>query len=137
LSPSETTSSERPAADPAAGDTCLPPVLGVTGHRDLRAQDLPRLEELVRGIFTDLQKHYPATPLLLSPLAEGAYRLAARVALERGVSRVVLPREEYEKDFETLGSRSEFADLLWRIAQPMGRHHQQRLLDVSDVLRKA
>lgn len=99
----------------------LPLVVGVTGHRDLRPEDHPGLEALVRGIFESRCKHCPATSvLLLSSLAEGADRLAAAVALNAGLRLVVplpLPREEYEKDFVTPESRAEFAALLDRAEQ--------------------
>jgi hypothetical protein len=93
----------------------LPIVIGVTGHRDLRPQDVPRLEEIVRGIFRDLQSRYPSTPIVaLSPLAEGADRLCARVALGCGARLVVtLPfsRSLYELDFTSAESRQEFEEL--------------------------
>lgn len=99
----------------------LPLVVGVTGHRDLRPEDRPALEGLVRDIFDDLRKRCPTTPiLLLSSLAEGADRLVARVALDAGARLVVplpLPQEEYEKDFTTPESRAEFAELLRRAEQ--------------------
>src|SRR5437773_400418 len=67
---------------PTSGAIGLPLVIGITGHRDLRGEDRAALEQQVRGIFMDLRNRYPATPLyLLSPLAEGADRLVARVAL--------------------------------------------------------
>ncbi len=94
----------------------LPLVIGVTGHRDLREKDCAQLEARVRQIFTELQVQYPNTPLfLLSPLAEGADRLVAQVALEKDVHLLVpLPmrRELYEQDFKTETSRDEFDKLL-------------------------
>ncbi len=94
----------------------LPLVVGVTGHRDLRPEDVPALEALVRATLTGVQERYPATPLrLLSPLAEGSDRLVARVAREAGVRFVVplpLPQALYEEDFETEASRAEFRELL-------------------------
>jgi hypothetical protein len=94
----------------------LPLVLGITGHRDLREQDGPRLEAAVTDIIGGLAKRYPHTPLtLLSPLAEGADRLAARIALRHGARLVVplpMPRDLYEDDFESEASRAEFAELL-------------------------
>jgi hypothetical protein len=65
------------------------PVFGITGHRDPRPGDLPALEQRVCELFTQFQQRYPNTPLtLLSPLAEGADRLAARVALRCGLCLV-------------------------------------------------
>ena len=81
----------------------LPLVIGVTGHRDLRVQDIPELEAAVRNVLAELHAMCPKTPLvLLSPLAEGADRLVARVALADGATLVAplpLARAEYEKDF--------------------------------------
>ena len=96
----------------------LPVVIGVSGHRDLRDEDRPHLEQRMREILLDLGARYPATPLqLLSLLAEGADQLAARVALDLGVSLVVvlpMPQAEYEQDFTTSQSRADFQDLLHR-----------------------
>ncbi len=63
-----------------------PFVIAVTGHRDLRPQDLDALRHEVRAVLDGLRSHMPgATLLLLSGLAEGADQLVAEVALERGV----------------------------------------------------
>ncbi|MFX4263626.1 hypothetical protein ACOBQJ_15680 [Pelotomaculum propionicicum] len=94
----------------------IPIVLGITGHRDLRAEDIPELEKKLCLIFSELKNSYPHSPLiLLSPLAEGADRLAARSALNCGVRLVVplpMSKEEYEKDFITPQSLAEFNNLL-------------------------
>lgn len=99
----------------------LPLVIGITGHRDLRNEDVPALERIVRGILAEIRAKCPHTPLLLlSPLADGADRLAARVALaaadELGLRLIVpLPMRGalYEQDFNEQ-SRAEFAQLLAR-----------------------
>ncbi|MDE2235646.1 MAG: hypothetical protein KGL13_07670 [Gammaproteobacteria bacterium] len=81
----------------------LPLVIGVTGHRDLASKDIARIQESLVALFTCLRRQYPHTPLrVLSPLAEGADRLVAKVALEHGAELVVpLPmgETEYRKDF--------------------------------------
>ena len=91
----------RPGTGQAPGP--LPLIVGVTGHRDLRPEDLHALEGLVRRVIEEVKDAHPHTPLLLlSPLAEGSDRLVARVALELGVRLVVplpLPLELYEQDF--------------------------------------
>ncbi len=96
----------------------LPIPIAVTGHRDLRPEDIPLLEGALRKIFSDLENKYPASPLvLLSSLAEGADRLSARIALECGVKLICplpMSRELYEKDFLTEESKKEFADFLER-----------------------
>src|SRR6266511_5181913 len=103
-----------PASDPGLGP--LPLVIGVTGHRDLRGENREALEGRVQEIFTEMRTRYPHTPLiLLSPLAEGADRLAARVALKNGVRLIVplpMPQDLYERDFEAPASRAEFNALL-------------------------
>lgn len=65
-------------------------------------------------------QHAPSGPLrpwlrVISPLAEGADRIVASLAMERGYElRVVLPfaRAEYAKDFKKAASRAEFDELL-------------------------
>ena len=93
----------------------IPLIVGVTGHRDLRIEDAPALEEKVRAIFHQLRTALPNTPVvLLTPLAEGADRLVARVALEMDARLQVslpMPRALYETDFATANSRAEFEEL--------------------------
>ncbi len=94
----------------------LPIVIGVTGHRDLRESARPAIEALIRRVFSDVRAQHPHTPLvLLSPLAEGADRLVARIALEHKAILIVpmpLAQDLYEQDFTTPESRTEFRDLL-------------------------
>jgi hypothetical protein len=86
----------------------LPLVVGATGHRDLREQDVPQLEREVAAIIARLRRDYlrndSETPIIiLSSLAEGADRLVARVGLAHGaylVAPLPLPVEEYRRDFE-------------------------------------
>ena len=64
----------------------VPFVVSVTGHRDLRSQDLDSLRHEVRSVFSGFRKRMPSTPMiLLSGLAEGADQLVAEVALEQKV----------------------------------------------------
>ena len=108
----------------------LPLVIGVTGHRDLRDEDIALLKTAVEVVFDRLEefinpdrpfdrmrrmvwstagKHAGATPMIvLTSLAEGADQLVAQVALERGLQLVAplpLPTEEYRRDFEVNPSR--------------------------------
>ena len=97
-------------------------VVGVTGHR--RLADAPRLAANIDAALdeitsTGLSATGPATAIrlvVLSPLAEGAERLVAERALARDGAELeaVLPMSEadYERDFETDGSRAEFRSLL-------------------------
>jgi hypothetical protein len=109
----------------------LPLIIGVTGHRDLRDQDVPRLEREVAAVIKGLRRDYlrgdPETPIIvLSGLAEGADRLVARVALEQGarlIAPLPMPLEEYRRDFEPglkPGNMAEFDALLAQaIAAPV------------------
>src|SRR5215813_10059037 len=101
----------------------LPLVIGVTGHRDLREQDVPQLEREVASIIAGLRRDYLAhdaeTPIVvMSSLAEGADRLVARVALAQGAQLIApmpMPIEEYRRDFEPglkPGNAAEFDALL-------------------------
>lgn len=78
-------------------------IVGITGHRDIVEEDKDILKKSIREVFERLREKCPDTPLiLLTPLAEGADRLAADVALEDGIKYIVplpLPIEEYKKDF--------------------------------------
>src|ERR1700691_3877218 len=91
-------------------------VLAITGHRDLDPDDYGRLETQIGNIFSELGEKYPATPLLLlSGLADGADRIAARAAKAKTIPYIaVLPMtvESYRKDFEHPSSKVEFDELL-------------------------
>lgn len=93
----------------------LPLVLGITGHIDLRDEDLPVIKAAVGGLFAELQQKFPHSPIrLLSPLAVGADRLVAELALKCGFELIVplpLPESLYRKDFEDPKSLAEFDSL--------------------------
>jgi hypothetical protein len=101
----------------------VPLILGVTGHRDIPPDDWPRLKECIRGIVRDLQHAYPHTPLmLLSPLAEGADRLAAEVALEpdlnmRLIAVLPWPDDSCPEGVCRLDDREDFDRLIAGAAQ--------------------
>ncbi len=92
--------------DPAGLRTGVPILVGVTGHRDLRDQDVPKLRELVQAELQSLCEKCPNSPIvMLNSLAQGADQLCAGVALELGLPlKAVLPFdiEEYRKDFKDL-----------------------------------
>jgi hypothetical protein len=101
----------------------IPLVIGTTGHRDVRPQDVPLLEREVRAIIDRLRSDYLGddneTPIILiSALAEGADSVVARVALAMGVKLIAplpLPVAEYRRDFEpglNPGAAAEFDRLL-------------------------
>lgn len=79
--------------------------IGVTGHRDLVADEVPALKKKVREFFLRLKSDFPGLDLqLITPLAEGSDRLVADVALELGVDLIVplpMSQADYEQDFSS------------------------------------
>lgn len=107
--------------------------VAVVGHRPNRLPEhgrdamtrrvgeaLEQLAAAARDAFTRHAELYAATPAvvrLVSPLAEGADRIAAEAALDQGYSLCyVLPfsPDEYAKDFAEQRSRAHFTSLLER-----------------------
>jgi hypothetical protein len=97
-----------------AGKTPL--IFGVSGHRDPLPAAVPELRAQLELVFSRFRAAYPDTPFeLLSPLAEGADRLVAEVALAcQAKLRVPLPlaQKEYEQDFPSAASLDEFRRML-------------------------
>ena len=81
----------------------IPLTVGITGHLNLRENDLEILRAAVKRELDNIRKRCPHTPvILLCSLARGADLLCADCAEEAGIPlRAVLPMEqaEYEKDF--------------------------------------
>ena len=81
----------------------FPIFVGVTGHRDIRAEDLPRLRELVWSELERLVNEHPNSEVvMLNSLAAGADTLCAQIAVDMGL-RLVCPLpmnvDEYRFDF--------------------------------------
>ena len=116
LTPADTVDAE-PVASEVQIDAGyrFPLVIGVTGHRDLRREELPGIRERVRAMICDLQQRYPHRKLrILSPLAEGADRLVAEVAISLDVELAVImpmPRKIYINEFSSEASVTEFDTL--------------------------
>ena len=81
-----------------------PFIVGVSGHRDLAAEDLPRLRALISAFVQSLRQMLPDTELrMIVGMAEGADLLVAQTALELGATvEAVLPMalEHYAADFD-------------------------------------
>jgi hypothetical protein len=94
-------------------DRYIPIIIGVTGHLDLKDED--RIEGAIDEIIRGMQKRFPASPIkILSPLAEGADRLVAKVGIQTGAQLwavLPMPRGNYEDDFDE-ESKAIFWDLL-------------------------
>lgn len=95
----------------------IPIQIGITGHRDIPPNDWDKLEAALESEFIALRSQCPHSPVrLLTGLAEGADRLAARVALRQPgfylVAVLPLQQSDYERDFETSASLAEFHEFL-------------------------
>lgn len=90
----------------------IPMVIAVTGHRDLVDSEIPEIRARVKALFEDLRRRFPNQPLrILSPLAEGADRLVADVALELEIKLglvLPMPLDAYRIDFEHQDALEEF-----------------------------
>lgn len=97
------------------GVELAPLVIAVTAHRNLVDDEVPRIVDAIRQVFEELSTKFPQTPLmLLSPLAEGGGRLAAKVAVEMNIKLLIplpLRAELYKADFENAASIEEFETL--------------------------
>ncbi|MEM7366528.1 MAG: hypothetical protein AAF525_21140, partial [Pseudomonadota bacterium] len=87
-----------------------------TGHRPHRLRDTPALRREIDALLAQLKReHADKSLVVVSPLAEGADRIVARMAMENhGYQLMVplpLPWELYATDFGD-ESRAEFAELL-------------------------
>jgi len=105
----------------AHNESALPLIVGVTGHRDLVAAEIPAIREKVEALFQLLVERYPDRRLsVMSSLAEGADQLVAEVALARGIELTValpMPKDLYLQDFETTEARASFESLLGRASE--------------------
>ena len=92
----------------------MPPKLPEESEAPLRAL----IDRILAAIVDTVRKANTASAFsIVSSLAEGSDRIVAAAGLAAGLAlQVVLPfkRAEYERDFETPTSRSEFEELLAR-----------------------
>lgn len=116
--PPKQTNSPRDGFTNVGGLPAVPLVIGVVGHRDLRAEDTATLRAALAKIFQQFVQAYPNTPIvLLSSLAEGADQLAAEVAQENGIIvRAPLPFERavyrQSTSFDTEAARAKLDQFL-------------------------
>ena len=101
----------------SVGVAKVPFVIGVTGHRDLVADELPTIRERVRELFAGLQRQFPELPILvMTPLAEGADRLVAEVAKVTAAKGIDPDRPPFWGGFRILPLEIEFwADGAFRL----------------------
>jgi hypothetical protein len=127
--------------------------VGVIGHRPNRlqgaepevqvriAEALALIAEVVQAAHSKHPGFFAPEPpalTLVSALAEGADRIVAHVAVERGFAlSAVLPFviEEYEKDFATAASRADYRELLAQSASTTilcgGRDDELRAYEIA------
>lgn len=78
-------------------------LVGTSGHRKLRADEIPGLQACVRAFLADLHARHPHLPVsVLSSPAEGSDQLVAQVALDLGlrvIAPLPLPLSLYRDDF--------------------------------------
>ena len=95
----------------------VPLFFSITGHRDIPKDLYKSLETHLTEYFTTFNDIYKDTELfLLSALADGADRIAAKAAMSAGIEVIAvlpMPQDDYKKTFfENCGSEKEFDNLL-------------------------
>ena len=101
----------------ANSDSLIPLYIGITGHRDIFEKDQTRLKSMIRDFIESKKKKCPHTPVVvLTPLAEGADRLAATAAIESGtdfIAALPMPRDSISG---VLPQRNQYLNLIssWR-----------------------
>lgn len=117
-------------------DPRLPLIVGVTGHRDLCANEIPQIKAHVEKLIDDLQAKYPELPLLfLCAQAEGSDALVADVAYEKNVpvlSVLPMPQAQYEQDFTGEALESFLSRLKRSEVIALERSTDQNMSDVQD-----
>src|SRR5450631_947074 len=106
-------------------EVALPLIVGVTGHRNIRPQDVAELEAKVEQVLLAIRAEWvgkaadenPGPLTLLTGLASGADELVARVATRphigaKIVAGLPMPRHLYERDFETPAQLKAFHEML-------------------------
>jgi|TARA_Y100000310_G_scaffold296320_1_gene328489 hypothetical protein len=117
-------------------------VIGVTGHRLHKLDaDSPYVISSIKSTLADIQAtHENHKLIILSPLAEGADRLVARIAMDEfGMFLRVplpLPYELYQTDFKSNASLEEFKELVGKAERyfelPMKFGTQEQLASRMD-----
>ena len=94
----------------------IPIIVGVTGHRKLLPEDIPRLKEEVKAALLEIKAMCKNTPVvMLNAFAEGADTLCAEVAIELGIKIYALlpcPAERYQESFEDPAAKARLPKLL-------------------------
>ena len=93
-------------------------VMGVTGHRNLPSDKIPAITKAIKDFYTQIEKEQQALSVtVLSPMADGADMLCAKLALEmrfRLVASLPMSASKYREDFS--GSAAAAFDSIISIA---------------------
>jgi hypothetical protein len=97
--------------------------IGVSGHRNIREQS--GLKVALKAALAEIETVYSQKPeVIISPLAEGADQIVARMCMEEyGIHLVAVlpvPRDDYVQDFKRESSRETFLRLsaaAWQTVQ--------------------
>lgn len=88
--------------------------VGITGHRNLLINEIPKYKEKIRFYLSNLQNEMEKPLLLVSPLADGADRIFIEAGKELGLDYICIlpmPIHMYSKDFSE-ESYEEFNSLI-------------------------
>jgi len=113
-----------------------PIFVGISGHRDVRAEDLSALGRAIDDFFAQVRERYAHTDIvLLTGLASGADQLGATHAKQSGIPYVAvlpMPLDAYRQDFSP-GERERFekllADSASRIELPLAANVTSETID--------
>jgi hypothetical protein len=122
---------------------CRQLIIGVTGHRLHKLDiDNPSLIGGIENVLAELKRKYEGRKIIvMSPLAEGADRLVAKIAVEQ-IGAVLwvplpLPFDIYATDFTSVDSEEEFKRLVGKAEHyfelPMKFGTQEQLSLPDDV----
>lgn len=82
-----------------------PLAIGVSGHRNLHPDELPRVRQQIEAFLQQLQHHAPDTELrVMVGMAQGADLLVAQAAVAAGLdvdAILPMPLEQYSQDFDS------------------------------------
>jgi hypothetical protein len=102
---------KRPSPSVPIARDALPTLnIGVTGHRDLVAAEIPALRAAVQALFRRLADSYPGLEIrVISALAEGSDLLVAETALDLGLAVIAplpAPLDTYAASFSSEAERA-------------------------------
>ena len=107
-----------PDGNTAAARFRIPVLIGVAGHRDLVAAEVPAIRAAVEQLLRQLCAAQPGVRLqLLSSMAEGADLLAAEIAIDLGIDVIALlpfPLAQCRADIADAAARARFDRVLAR-----------------------